>query len=307
MGTALKKNGIGAYLLMTFLGAWGFWLVGWIIASRVFHISPSNLSFQFALLPGAFMPAIAAIIVRKWITREGFSDAGLRLNFKKNWKYYFFAGYLLPIIVLGIIIGLAVLFGISHPDFSLHRSFGILLPQMNPSSLRVTPALWAISMLQIMIIGIPIAALMTWGEEFGWRSYLQIRLLAERPALAAVVTGLIWGLWHYPLILLGYEHYENIDAGLLVFPVSTIMLSIIFGWLRLKTGSIWSSSIAHGATNNFGASLTFLLFVGGPNFTFVSYLGILSWIPLGALCAWILLTKQLNTTTQATLASEAAA
>ena len=303
----MKDKGIGAYLLITFLGAWGLWLIGWVVAWRVFRISPSNLSFQFVLLPGALMPAIAAIIVRKWVTREGFSDAGLRLNFKQNWRYYIFGAYLLPIGVLAFITGVAVLFRISHPDFSLHRSFAVLLPQVSPSSLHVTPALWAILLLQMMVLGIPTAALVTWGEEFGWRSYLQIRLLAGRPALAAVLTGLIWGFWHYPLILLGYEHYEKISVGLMVFPVNTIFLSIIFGWLRLKTGSIWSSSVAHGATNSFGASITLLLFVGGPNFILVSYLGILSWIPLGALCAWILLTKQLNATTQAARASQAPA
>ncbi len=238
------------------------------------------------------MPAMAAIIVRKWVTHEGFSDAGLQLNFRKNWKYYVFAAYILPIGVLGSIMGIAALFGISHPDFSLHRSLAILVPEVKLSSHQITPGLWMIWMLQVMLLGIPIAALVTWGEEFGWRSYLQIRLFAERPVLAAAVTGLIWGLWHYPLIFLGYEHYENIGVGLVVFPVCTILLSIIFGWLCMKTGSIWSSSIAHGATNSLGASLTLLLFLGGPKFTFVSYLGILSWIPLGALCAWILLTSK---------------
>jgi membrane protease YdiL (CAAX protease family) len=279
---------------MTFLGAWGLWLIGCAAASYVFRISPTNLLFQFVLLAGAFIPAIAAIIVRKWITREGFSDAGLQFNFRKNWKYYVFAGYILPIVVLGSIVGLAALFGLSRPDFSMHRSLAVLMPQVTLPSQQMTPGMWVIGMLQLMLISIPIGALVTWGEEFGWRSYLQIRLFAERPILAAVVTGLIWGLWHYPIIFLGYEHYENIGAGLVVFPVCTILLSIIFGWLRMKTGSIWSCSIAHGATNSFGASLALLFFLGGPNFTFVSYLGILSWMPLGGVCVWILLTNQLD-------------
>jgi membrane protease YdiL (CAAX protease family) len=33
-----------------------------------------------------------------------------------------------------------------------------------------------------------------WGEEFGWRSYLQIRLLSGRPLLAALATAVIWGV-----------------------------------------------------------------------------------------------------------------
>ena len=283
----MKKKGVVTYLCIGFLGAWGLWLGAWIIASRLFHISASNPLFQIGVLPGAFMPAMGAIIVRKWVTREGFSDVGLRLNFRRSWKYYLFAAYLLPLAVVGVIVGLAVVLGISQPDFSLHRSLGELFPRLNLSSIRVGPRLWAILLVQMMIEGVPLGTLVTWGEEFGWRGYLQRRLFRDSPILAAVVTGLIWGFWHYPLILFGYEHYERVWVGLFVFPICTILLSIIFGWLQSETGSIWSSSVAHGATNALGGSLTSLLFLGGPHFEFVSYLGILSWIPLAAVCAWI--------------------
>lgn len=283
----IKNKGVVAYLCVTFLGSWSVWFGGWMIASRVFQVSATNPLFQLVVVPGAFMPAIAAIVARRWITREGFSDAGLRLNFKRSWKYYLFAAYLLPLLVVAVIVALAVLFGISKPDFSLQRSLAVLFPHASVSVPTITPGLWAILILQMMIVGVPLGAIVTWGEEFGWRGYLQLRLFAERPILAALVTGVIWGVWHYPLILLGYEHYKNVWIGLLVFPICTVMLSVIFGWLRLKTGSIWSSSVAHGATNALGLSLTFLLFLGGPHFVFVSYLGIFSWIPLGVVCAWI--------------------
>jgi membrane protease YdiL (CAAX protease family) len=139
-----------------------------------------------------------------------------------------------------------------------------------------------------------VATPILWGEEFGWRSYLQLRLLGQRPVLAALTTGLIWGVWHFPLILRGYNYPDHTILGLFVFPVSTMLLSIIFGWLRLRTGSIWSSSLAHAATNVIGGSLTLLLFVGGANWISVSYLGLLGWLPLGALCAWIVFTGQLK-------------
>ncbi len=70
------------------------------------------------------------------------------------------------------------------------------------------PALWPVLLLQLLIF----AALVTpilWGEEFGWRSYLQQRLFVGRPLLAAIVTGVIWGCWHLPLIFAGYEGYPN--------------------------------------------------------------------------------------------------
>ena len=84
------------------------------------------------------------------------------------------------------------------------------------------------------------------------------------------------------------------DLGLIVFPISTVLLSIIFGWLRLRTGSVWSASLAHAATNALGGSLTRLLFLGGSNMIFVGYLGLLGWVPLGALSAWIVLAGQLK-------------
>jgi len=50
-----------------------------------------NPLFQFFALPGTFSPAIAAFIVRKWVTHEGFGDAGLRSNLKTKWRYYLVA------------------------------------------------------------------------------------------------------------------------------------------------------------------------------------------------------------------------
>ena len=153
-------------------------------------------------------------------------------------------------------------------------AFGLLVLQAMVTSLIATPLLW--------------------GEEFGWRGYLQIRLLSHRPLLAAVATGIIWGIWHIPLNLRGYNFPERPILGLFAFPVSAVLLSIIFGWLRLKTESVWSASLAHAATNAIGGSLTMLLFVGGASSYLVTYLGLLGWIPLGIVCAWIVLSAQLQ-------------
>ena len=97
----------------------------------------------------------------------------------------------------------------------------------------------------IALLAIPIL----FGEEFGWRGYLQLRLLADHPSVAAVATGVKWSLWHLPLNLRGYNFPDHPILGMLVFTVSAIMLSIIFGWLRTKTGSIGSASLGHSATN----------------------------------------------------------
>jgi hypothetical protein len=112
--------------------------------------------------------------------------------------------------------------------------------------------------------------------------------------LSAIGTGIIWGVWHYPVNLRGYNYPDHRTAGLVVFPIAAIFLSIIFGWLRLKSGSIWCSSLAHASTNALGASLFLMLFGFSGNAIFTSYVGILGCVPLGGLSAWIVLTGQLK-------------
>lgn len=284
-----QNKGIAIYLLIAFGMAWAFWCVPMSLGMTL----RSSL-YPLILLPGAFAPAIAAIIVRKWVTREGFADAGLRLHFQRNWRYYLIA-WLSPLAVVAVIVIIAVVLGLSQPDFSLERFINSIAPGREnllssiPLSLRF-PLVGIVQGLILAIIATPIL----WGEEFGWRSYLQIRLLSHRPILAAAATGLIWGVWHYPINLQGYNYPNHRILGLFIFPIWTVLLSVIFGWLRLRTNSIWTASLAHSATNAIGGSLTLLLFMGGQNWIMVGYPGLLSWIPLGVFCIWIIFSGQLK-------------
>lgn len=281
----VRPGGVLSFLLLTFGIAW----ISWEVPFRLGMTMQSHL-LQLVLLPGAFAPALAAIIVRKWITRDGFADAGLRPNFR-HWRYYLVA-WLLPIPVVAVIVGLALIFHIGQPDFTLRRAAEALGQNGNIPTLPAT-ILWPILTIQCLVNPL-LATFVLWGEEFGWRGYLQVRLLADRPLLAAVTTGLIWGVWHWPTNLRGYNFPEHPYLGLAVFPVGTVLLSIILGWLRLRTGSVWVPSLGHAAFNGIAGSLTLLLFAGGADLLYVNPAGLLGWIPLGALSAWIVLTGQLK-------------
>ena len=277
------SRGVPVFLFITFGGTWGVWGVAWLLGA--FNPRPIG---QVVVALGAFAPAIAAIIVRRFVTHEGFADAGLQLHLRKGWPYYLFA-WLIPLPVVAAVVALSAVLHIASADVLFHRATA------SPAALPVAA-----------LGGALISAPLFWGEEFGWRSYLQLRL-SSRPLYAAILTGVIWGLFHYPVILVGFEGYEQVLLGLAVFPVSTVLLSIIFGWLRLKSGSVWVTCLAHAATNGVGGGLTAYMFLSGGHFLLTSYLGVLGWVPLGVLCAWIVLTGRLTSGPESRLTAAATA
>jgi membrane protease YdiL (CAAX protease family) len=242
------------------------------------HLDVTSPQFQLFAIPGGFAPAIAALIVRAF-TPGGFKDAKLRLPISK-WPWFLFA-LLLPLMITAAIVGEATWLGIARPDFSVPMLAKLLAAKhvtLPPLQLNL------ILVGQMLLTSILVTPLL-WGEEFGWRGYLQPRLFPERHVLSAVVTGVIWAVWHYPLILRGYDYgHEQAVVGAAVFIGSTILLSYVFAWLVRRTGSIWSSSLAHAATNAVGGSLSVLWFSGANNPVMVSYVGLLSWPPFLLVC-----------------------
>ncbi|MCY4624140.1 MAG: CPBP family intramembrane metalloprotease [Chloroflexi bacterium] len=280
-----NTKGVVAFVLLAYGLAWTLWE-----AVLLLGLPADNPVFQLAILPGAMAPAAAAVVVRKWVTREGFADAGFRLNLV-HWRYYA-AGWTMPLFVVTAIVLLTVAFGVSDPDFTLDRALRELAPE-GTEVFELPTGIFAVVVVQVMVSAVFVTPIL-FGEEFGWRGYLQPRLFCDRPLLGAVATGIIWSLWHLPINLRGYNFPDDPLLGMCVFTGSAIMLSIIFGWLRARTGSIWAASLGHSATNAIGGGLTLFLFLGAPNWLFVSYVGILGWVPLGAICVWIVLTGQLD-------------
>ena len=90
------------------------------------------------------------------------------------------------------------------------------------------------------------------GEEIGWRSYLLPRLVEVLPARrASVVTGLAQGLYHLPLLLLTTAYNGDGSRWIVVPGFLAVLTSagVFFGWIRLRSGSLWPVAIAHAAVN----------------------------------------------------------
>jgi membrane protease YdiL (CAAX protease family) len=97
-----------------------------------------------------------------------------------------------------------------------------------------------------------VSALEAVGEELGWRGFLQGQLIERLGLLKGIaLVGLIWALWHLPLLLAGYNYPDHPLLGALVlFPIELIAASFFLGWLTLRSGSFWPAAVAHGAVNS---------------------------------------------------------
>lgn len=95
------------------------------------------------------------------------------------------------------------------------------------------------------------------GEEFGWRGYLQEKLLRKYGLnWGFIILGAIWGYWHLPIILMGYNFpSQPVLGALLLMPLGTIFLGMFLGWIYLRSRSIWMPVLAHTSINLFSGLL----------------------------------------------------
>ena len=109
--------------------------------------------------------------------------------------------------------------------------------------------LWALQFINIAV-ACAVNAVVAAGEELGWRGYLFPALRARFGVVAAVLgTGVIWGLWHAPLILLGYNYPDNPVLGLVFMVIMCTGVGAVLSWLVDRGGSAWPAAIGHGTLN----------------------------------------------------------
>ncbi|WP_229907722.1 CPBP family intramembrane glutamic endopeptidase [Amycolatopsis oliviviridis] len=259
-----RASGLPVFLGLAFGLAWlgmvGAWALGFSLVNPLVQ------------LPFAFAPALAALVVRRWVTGEGFADAGLRLRLRTAWPQYLMA-WLGPAALVAATAAVAVLFGAHLAP--LDGRFGGL------------PG-WAL--VAVLLLVVPLLTPIYWGEEFGWTSYLRQRVFPGRPVAATLSTGLIWAVWHYPLAFVGYIEFENVALGLAVWTVSFVCQEILLSWLRVRSGSVWTASLAHAGNNMVLALLVGLLLAD----VSVTTVTVFTTIPMAVLAAWVLATGRLR-------------
>ncbi|BCJ48187.1 hypothetical protein GCM10010168_25470 [Actinoplanes ianthinogenes] len=211
---SMRVKGIVVYLAISFGVVWPYLFVarlglGWSLVNPLVQ------------LPVAFVPAIGAFVVRRWVTREGFAGAGL--TWRSPAKLWL-AGLLAPLGVTLMMLACAVSAGWWEPRLDGGELIFLLIAQV-----VMTPAYF--------------------GEEFGWTSFLWPRLLPGRPRGSILLTGLIWAVWHYPLAFLGYAQFTDRAISLPLWTVMFLLFEILLCWLYAASGSVWVTSLAHSGNN----------------------------------------------------------
>ena len=225
----------------------------------VFSDKKGGLTSAFAGNTLMLYPAIAVFITRI-VTKEGFRDAFLGFGKRNSGKYYA-AAAIYPIAVAllsGLILHIFIVKNGSLSD-SMFMSDGV----MSFSNILISYA----SGFALAVHG--------FGEEFGWRAYLTPKLEELMPAPAAiVVTGVIWALWHGPLLAYGYDFGRDYDffpyGGFIAMIVMCIAWSAVLTWLTKKTNSVYPAALCHMLIDVVMTS-TFSMFACKPDGTEFEY------------------------------------
>lgn len=203
-------------VLYVFLSYIVFWLLlgltGYLISIEV-PVIVQNISKNFC----AWTPTLIVLILfRKLYPNTTFKEY-FRLHFKKKIK----AGDFISTLFLQVLV--LVLAVLAYFTF-------------NNKPLNTISLIAASSILPVLIMDLTSGAM---GEELGWRGYLQNLLQKKNtPFKAGIIVGIIWGLWHLPLMILsGYTDYELIYFCI-AFMVAITSFSVVITYFYNKSKNI---------------------------------------------------------------------
>jgi uncharacterized protein len=212
---------VPVFVVVTFAVTWVVWV-------------PRALGAQLGVVGQlwTWMPALAALACAALMYgRAGVRDLGRRLVLWRVRWWWYVVVLLGPFAFAMAVAGIAVLLG-------------------KPWS-AVRPAALTLSVPALLLTLLLLALTDGLGEELGWRGYLLPRLLARYQAvIASLILGVIWWLWHLPLVWTTGAAIEGQPLWLLL--ADLLAKSLIFTFVFLGTrGSVLIAILLHASTNLF--------------------------------------------------------
>ena len=253
----LNLRQIVIYLALTFLLTYSTEIFG--IIPMVGSADPEQaLAAQQMISSVMFIPAIGALLTRL-LTKERLTAKSLMLTveLKKDLKYYGIAWFGFVLLTL---FGAALYFLIFPGQFDPELGYMKAISQAQGLETTKTQLQQAVVMQLVMgVILAPFVNLINcFGEEWGWRGFLLPRMLKQFKVVPALLlSGLIWGLWHAPLTVMGHNYGVGYPGypfmGIFAMCLFCIAMGIILSYVTIKTKSCIPAIMGHGTLNGFAS------------------------------------------------------
>jgi membrane protease YdiL (CAAX protease family) len=184
-------------------------------------------------VPSLLAPLLAAIAVVSFY--EGRGGVGELIRRMSRWRFspVWWLVVLSPLLILGLTVAAMGLAGQELPAWADFARFGGL------------PVYGVLPTVLLVL------ALNGFGEEAGWRGFLQDRLQRRfDPLPATLIVAVIWAAWHAPFFFI-LSTYSGFDAMTLVmFPLGLASGAVVLTWLYNHTGrSILAVALWHAFYN----------------------------------------------------------
>ena len=229
-------------------------MVSWVYAAiMIFGLdikNPSDNPMKYTIYASLYMllPLMTAVVLQM-INKEKLTSTGL-LRFKIRWSWL--VAWILPVVIVLLTLCVNALM----PGCEFNTDMSAMIPadsvpeeQKEMVSMLMTPAfLIVITIISGLLAGVTINAVFAFGEEYGWRNYLVSALKEKKFICTSVFIGIVWGLWHFPLILLGHNYPQHSVVGVFMMVVFCVLASFIETYFVLKTKSVFPAAIFHGTT-----------------------------------------------------------
>ena len=220
------------YLLLTILYFLGF------IASLI-QPQLTNIISSLLLIPNLI--GLILLIVLRLVKggKEAFASTGLAGG---KWQIWLVFGLGL-VVFYGLQAGLNYVFKLGTV-VDLKTSF----PQLAVTNMS-SSALILVTALNTLIIGPFLGLIIAFGEEYGWRGFLQTELIRLGRIRGVFLIGVIWGIWHWPVIWMGYNYPGQPVLGSIAMVVWCILLAYFLAYAVFKSQGIWTAAYLHALNN----------------------------------------------------------
>jgi len=245
-------------------------LVSWAIAGTAILLglrSTQTIVYTVFAMFYMLLPALCAIILQLVHKEKPFRN--LSVSFRLNW--WFLVAGIVPFIASFLALGISLFL----PGVSFSSNYDGVLQYIPEDQMELAleqlskfpPVIFLLlQIFQALIAAYTINAVFAFGEELGWRGYLLKALQNKKLLPVSLITGIVWGLWHFPLILLGHNYPEHPVAGVGMMVIFCILLSPMMTYIVIKSKSVITAAIFHGAINAI-SGISILYLVGGNDLT----------------------------------------